>query len=433
MNKKIFYGWYIVVAGILMNAIGSGLMSILAVFLPAISKANGYSQTQVSSIIAFITVGSIIGGMFLGKMVQNSSKRKIVLIFGAMEAVLIACMGIVHLLPALYALSLMVGIATVMANAMTMPTLITTWFEEKRGLAMGIMMSGIGLGSAVIVPILSPIIASKGYETGFFWLSIIIAIFVAISYLLIRDTPKSINLKPYGQNPGDKKVKHKDTQVSEVPEPSRVHDLTLKEASHTGAFWFLIGFCFFSTLVSTGIIVQMASYMTYLEFDAGKITTIIGVFGIFSIIGKILVGIAYDKLGLTKSNVIFGALMIITILAIISMPSIPASVYIYMVCAGAGLVFSTIAYPLFISAFFGSKNYGEIYPITIVVLSLSSIIASILSGFVIDKYGYSMLFNIELIFGILTVLTAQLGVSSAQKIQRKYQNTENTVENVKMK
>jgi hypothetical protein len=86
MFKKIHYGWFIVIACMFLNAIGTGIFSsIFGLFFPSIVETYGYSQAAVAGIISIAIFAGLFSTGIFSKLYQKYSTRHLVLIFGLMN------------------------------------------------------------------------------------------------------------------------------------------------------------------------------------------------------------------------------------------------------------------------------------------------------------------------------------------------------------
>src|SRR2546423_13970742 len=139
---KIFYGWIIVGAGIVVTCIGLGAMLSLSVFLAPMSAAMGWSRTGISiaALLNFLCMG--IGSFFWGALSDRFGTRTVVLCggvllgLGLVTASQAATLGQFQLL-----FGVIVGFA---AGSLYTPMTATTtrWFTRNRSLAVALVSSG---------------------------------------------------------------------------------------------------------------------------------------------------------------------------------------------------------------------------------------------------------------------------------------------------
>ena len=414
-DNKLFYGWYIALMGMLLNMTGIGVIGIQGIFFSDISSTLNTSQAQVSMLITFITLGMIVASVLSNKILALLGIRKAVLTFGLAEAVALIIMGMSSSIYMMYIAATITGFAIFLCCAVTVPALITNWFTKKRGTAMGLGMAGLGLSNALLTPYLAPVIAREGFGTGFLHLGIIVSIVTAIAFIVIRDTPEEKGLTALTDDDKNSSSKQAETGQEEF-------GLTLKEAKQTPAFWGFVLFCFTTFYAATGILIQAASYFNYLELDARTIGTTFSALGICSILGKLFIGVIYDKFGLYKSNIFLFGLMALTIAGLQMAPSI-LGMGLFALLAGTGFAFNTIAGPLMVPHLFGKKHAAQILPVYMMTASLSGMVFALVSGMIIDNFGFNTVLNIGFLFTLAGLGFSCFCIKSAEKHEQSFART----------
>ncbi len=108
-----------------------------------------------------------------------------------------------------YVLAFIVGIAYITTAQIPMKMLINNWFQEKRGLATSIAVSGISGGGAILSVMISRFIANYGWRSSYRMYELIILVIAIISgFFLIHLKPEDIVMTPYGHK-GHDDGKHK--------------------------------------------------------------------------------------------------------------------------------------------------------------------------------------------------------------------------------
>lgn len=407
VDRKFHYGWLVVIACMFLNAIGTGIFSsIFGLFFPSIVAEYGYSQASVAGIISIAIVGGLFATGAFAKLYQKYSTRHLVLVFGVLNGISYLVMSMANTLPMMYAVGAFIGIFGMGATALSSPMLITKWFKDSRGTAMGMAVAGAGLGPAIMAPIITSVIEKGGHKLGFIVLGGIIIGSMIIAFLLIRNSPEDMNLKPYENN---KTTNDKNDSEKEQ------YNYTLKEAFKTKMF---VGFVLFIVVVCTvvqGLLVQVPSYLNATGFAAGQIGMIVAAYAFVASFGKILIGWTYDKIGVFKGNFIFFGLMITSFVALYMAQSMPNAVYLYVLCAGLGLGLTPVAVPLLVSLLFGSKHYSTLYPVFMIMMSFGAIVGGILAGGIIDSVGYSALIQAAIGGAVLAFATIQMTLKVAEK------------------
>lgn len=421
-ENKIFYGWFIVAGCLILNAMGTGIFSsIMGLFFPSIVSEYGYSQAEVAGIISIAILGGLLATGVFAKLYQKYSTRNLVLIFGILQGGAFFMMSQTNSLISMYVVAAFIGIFGMGATALSSPMLITNWFVEKRGTAMGIAVAGAGLGPAVMAPIITSVIANHGHKAGFMVLGAIVFVSMIIAFLLIRDTPEKVGLKPYGQNSGDKVSSNDDQKKNSV----EGHSYSLKEAVKTKMFY---GFALFIVLICTvvqGVLVQIPSYLAEIGFKGAEIGMVIGAYAFLAGFGKILIGWVYDHLGVFKGNFVFFFFMIAAFLSLVMVPSNNSFIYAYIIFAGIGMGLTPVAVPLLVSILFGTKYYATLYPIFMLLMSVGAIVGGIIAGSIIDSSGYASLLVVAAAGAFIAFLVIQSTMQISKRTQPKFLEEKN--------
>jgi sugar phosphate permease len=411
MFKKIHYGWFIVIACMFLNAIGTGIFSsIFGLFFPSIVETYGYSQAAVAGIISIAIFAGLFSTGIFSKLYQKYSTRHLVLIFGLMNGLSYIMMSQAENLVMMYVIGAFIGIFGMGATALSAPMLITKWFSSKRGSAMGIAVAGAGLGPALMTPVITQVLATSGHKLGFVVLGAMVLGSMVLSFLIIRNNPSDKGLKAYGEGVVN--------EEKDNPEVSS-YDYTLKEAVKTKMFY---GFLLFIIVICTsvqGVLLQVPSYFTSVGFSVTQIGTLISIYALTASFGKIIIGYTFDKVGVFKGNFVFFTLITAAMIALIATENTPNAAYIYVIFAGLGLGITPVAVPLLVSILFGSKHYSSLYPLFMVSMSFGAIVGGIIAGTIIDNAGYQAFLTFGLVGFLLAFVIIQFTMVVARQTHKK--------------
>ena len=125
---------------------------------------------------------------------------KLLLTIGVIVGVIsTASMGLVTSIPMFYLLGAIRGLSTSLFAIVPLTIIINHWFVEKHGLATSIVLSFSGIMGSILSPVLSSIIASYGWQVGYYVKALIILVLClpAITYPFHLD-PREDHLLPYG-------------------------------------------------------------------------------------------------------------------------------------------------------------------------------------------------------------------------------------------
>ena len=387
-KSTFFYGWLIVVGCMLIQAVPYSLAAnIQPAFTNYVTSGEGFTYTQFSLIFTIGTIVSAICSPFIGKLYSHPKANikllyvlGVVLVGGAFSAMSLAGGNIF----AYYALSILVQIGSAIISAIGVPTLINSWFVENKGIAMGLAFSGGGLGNMVLQQfagkwLSNPAIGYKGAYLRFGLLAIIVALPIALFIMRLPKSKAELELnKP-------KKAKNKSNENSNW-------GYTFAEVSKIKYFWiFAISFVFVGLYVG-GMALQFIPYLQTLEqkeiFTLGS-ALVASLFGLISVFGNLCGGVLFDKLGITKSLVLAGLLVITGGLSLIFVGQINMLGFIFAICLGISMYSYIIGPSYMTGALFGNKEFGTILGIVQIFFATGFGAGSTLFGVIVDKSGFT--------------------------------------------
>ena len=419
-NKKtFFYGWAIVVACMLIQAVPYSIAAnIQPAFTNFVTSGEGFSFTQFSLIFTIGTVVSAVCSPAIGKLYSNPKLNvKLLYIFGVLLlsgsfAAFSLAGGNIF---AYYALSILVQIGCAIISAIGVPTLINSWFTENKGLAMGLAFSGGGLGNMFLQLLAvkwlnDPTIGYKGAYLRFGILAIAVALPVALFIIRLPKSQAELAANV------SKKNKNKDNSST-----SSNWGYTFAEVSKMKSFWIFAGSFLFVGLYVGGMALQFIPYLQGLE-QSGKFllgaATVASLFGFCSMFGNLFGGVLFDKLGITKSLVLAGMLVIVCGLCLIFVPQMNILGFVFAISLGISM-FSYIIGPSYMTgALFGNKEFGTILGIVQIFFALGFGSGSTLFGLIVDKSGFTTGWICTLVYAVIAYSGLIFSTSSIIKMNK---------------
>lgn len=425
-QNKFFYGWVIVIACLLIQAIPFGVASNLPpTFTNYVVNAEGFSYASFTLIFTIGTFVSAIASPFIGKLFSKVN-AKILFIIGS---ILVGGGFMTYSLAgdklfAYYIISAIVQLGNAIVAAIGVPTLINAWFKVNKGTALGIAFCGGGLGN-IFLQILAgkwlndPTIGYKGAYLRFGLIALIGSLLISI--FLIR-MPKSES--ELAANVPKKKLKGQEDTSHHVS-----WGYTIAETTKMPQFWLIaISFIFVGFYVS-GFALQFIAYFQSLEISGILLissATLASMFGFFSIFGNLFGGVLFDKLGLSKSFGLSGILVVISGLCLLFVGQVNALGYLFTLLFGVSM-FSYVMGPSYMtSSLFGDREYGAILGLIQLFFALGFAIGTPIFGMILDKFGWSVAWVSAIIYAVIAYLGLLIACSSILKI-----NKENNVHETK--
>ncbi len=256
---SVFYGWWIVVISIVVDALKHGAVNVgFTVFFLPVQRELGISRTAYS---LTDTLGRLVGGIqgpVVGYLTDRLGPAAMMVAGGVLVGVgfilLYFTHSYLHFLLVFVAV-IFLGSRTGYNNAST--TAVNQWFRRKRSLAMSTLSIGNGLGGAAFGPLIGLMVLTLGWRPTALIFGIVILAVVPPLSLLVRRSPETMGLQPDGdplESPGQVGPRQRDRGTpGEVPslaaplqntgartptsQESWGGDFTAKEAMRTPTYW----------------------------------------------------------------------------------------------------------------------------------------------------------------------------------------------------
>ena len=361
---KIFYGWVIVAAGIVITCIGFGTALSLGVFLQPIAAATGWSRASISTAAMIDFLGMGFASLFWGWASDRVGTRLVVIAGGLIVGgglVLASSAGTVgHFLLSFAVVG--VGVGSFYAP---LTASVTRWFTEHRNLAVALVSAGIGLGSTVIAPLARWLITAYDWRTALFVLGIIAWAVIATAGLLVRRSPPA-------------------SRQTTVTGSGR--EFTAAEALRTPQFAAIALTHFSCCVAHSGPIFHMITDAIDCGVAPMTAATVLGVAGLSSVGGRVLCGLLADRFGAKE-----------TLIAGLMVQAVAISLYLFVRDLNAfyalGMVFG-LAYggimPLYatlVREYFGAKIMGTVFGAVAMVSTLGMALGPWAGGWIYDNLG----------------------------------------------
>ena len=325
----LFYGWVMVAAFFVISTVIYGELTSFGVFFKTIGAEFGLNRTATSAIFSaqnlFGAVMSFVGGWAVDKYGPRISALFIGILIG-LSLVLTSQTNAYWQLFITY--SLLFSVIGVVYT-MIMST-VSRWFDKNRGIALGIAGMGIGLGSVVMAPFSTYLIASFNWRWAYIILGLLAWVIIIPLSTLFKKDPSDIGLQRYGARPAS-------DPVTATPTPNEagatLTEFSLRDASRTRSFW-LIGliwlfnaFCYFL------VVIHIVPHATDIGVPAMGAAIVLSLIGISYVVGRFLMGWASDNIGTKKTAVICALLAALSMVWLVRSQDV-AMLYIFGVVFG---------------------------------------------------------------------------------------------------
>ncbi len=404
-KTKIFYGYWILVAGFFCLFIESGFVYYaFSLFVRSLQVDFGWGRGEI---MLGLTVYLVVGGVsspFAGRLVDRYGVRKVISISAFTAGLGFILLTQIHNLWLFYSSYVIIGLGMTGISHVPVSAAISNWFKKRRGTALGIAAIGIGVGGFVVAPVVGGyLIPNLGWRASYFVLGLVTwAIPIPLALLVMKTKPADMGLYPDGAETAEREV------IETKAVPSVSERLSLGKVLATSVFW-LIGVSYFLGMVSQSGVVQ--NQVPYLE-DTGYLVAMaagaLGAVGLGSAIGKLSFGWLCDHIQPKYAwciGLVFQAVATIIILFI--GPASPlALIWLYALIMGLGIGSWLPTLSMLSSTNFGLASYGVIFGIMNAIQRIGTAIGPITAGYMYDAMNtYRWAFIIFLALYLIAIPT----------------------------
>jgi predicted MFS family arabinose efflux permease len=273
---------------------------------------------------------------------------------------------------------------------------VARWFVKRRSMMTGIVMTGVSIGILITPPVASRLISAYDWRISFIIVgSIVFAVVVLLAQLLKRD-PTQVGQRPYGENEGEKQ------------ELSETHSLSLREAVHTKQFWLTSGIFFGLAFCVYTILTHIVLHAMDLGISYITAANILATIGGLSIVGRVVLGNAADRIGNRQVFIIGFILMSASLLWLVPAKELWG---LYLFAAVFGFAFGCAASesPL-VAELFGLSSHGLILGvINCIGFTFGAAAGPLIAGYIFDiTNSYQLAFIVCAATGVVALILAVL-------------------------
>jgi len=368
---------------------GSLLVNAFGVMLTSLCDEFGWSRGQVSLGFTLATLTAMLTMPLTGWLTDRLGSRRPILIcmtiFGALYASLVFLTpGLGHL----YAVFLVLGLVGPGTSAVPHASLISRWFTERRGLALGVAMCGTALGG-VIWPS-----ATQGLLDRFGWRN---TYAISGAAVLLIGVPLMLLLLKEPSNP----ARSSEQRAADLP----VQGLTRGEALRGSLLWLLIFAFFIISMSIQACMIHLVPLLKDRGMTPANAALVASAMGVAGMVGRLGMGYLLDRLPAERVPTIAFGLVAAGIFLLFAGATGPGA-YFAAVLIGFGYGAESATIPYLISRYFGLRSFGEIYSYLFITVPLGGALGPALMGIGFDRTGSYQL--VLLLCGVATVIAALL-------------------------
>lgn len=343
--------------------------AVFGLFLIPLSTAFGWPRASVSAVLGIVAVTGALCYPLAGWLADRYGTRRIVLAGNLLFALSLAALSLVDAsLARFYLLYALVGVCAALPSTVLYTKLVSGWFVERRGLALGLSAGlGNGAGSTLMPALCGLLLAHYGWRGAYQGLALATVLLgFPVLLLLLRDPPRVPAASSGAINPGA--------------------GYSLAQARRSSVFWMILA----AVALGAGSMTALFAHVVPMLLDRGialqRATAILSVFALVCVAWQIAVGHLLDRVGSPRVAAPFYLAALAGVLLFQHATGLPA-LLAAAALMGIGLGTEYGVLPYYIARYYGLSSYGTIYGAIYGTLVLCMGFTPFLMDLVYDRSG----------------------------------------------
>ncbi len=396
-ESRLHWAWIILGTCFLNLFIAYSVRLGYGVVLPEMIRDLGLSRTAGGSIFNAYLFTYICVTPLTGYLTDRFGARVIIPVCALILGIGVLLMGTAT---SLWTACLYFGLAGLGATGMWTPVIsvVQRWFSpNRRGMALGILSTGYGLGFAAMGALFPVIVSSLSWRYAWYFLGAGALFMIALNGFLLRSSPESAGARPWGTKPRE--------AVAEPLITGSTPKGMIRSIFRERTFW-LIGLSYFCISYSLyGITTFMVDYARYqLGVPLEQASLLATIHGLGQIAGVLIILPFSDRVGRRRMTILSNSLITLVLIGILTLPS---SFIILGILIGFLAVFYGATFPIY------GLCAGDYFPREIMATVIGAwtpfygggaILVHWVSGYLRDSSGnYDTAFVLNIIAGAAAV------------------------------
>ena len=383
-ERRFFYGYWILLFLFLCQIFWNGfIMYSFSFYVNPLHEEFAWSRAGIMAIITIVYLSIGVASPLIGRLSSCYGEKNVIAVGASVLGLGFVLISTVRELWQFYLFSIFLGVGSAAIGVVPASAVISNWFQKRRGWAIGILGTGIGVGGFAVPPIVGAFfIPTFGWRNTCVISGLLTALIITpLSLLIIRSKPADMGLQPDGV---EAIQKNDETPLTAMHEA----DLNLKMASRTPTFWSLMIALAAFTVSNNAIFQSQVPYLQGIGFPLVATASVMSLAGFGSGAGKFVFGWLGDHVQAKYILVIGIGTQVTAITLLMTMKStIPVIILmlyaiIFGLSMGCWLPFMSLA----VSRTFGLVSYGVIFGLMNFIFMGCGAAGPVAAGLIYDAY-----------------------------------------------
>ena len=380
--------WWVVFGSMVGLIVGNGpiVFFTFGLFLGPVTREFGWDRATFSTSLLVGHALAALAYPFLGRGIDRFGIRRISFTFIPLFALSMAALSLTPDSSAAFiAMAGLVGLLSAGQAPLPYAKAVSSWFDERRGLALGIAMTGIGIGATLVPQFARAVIDAYGWRAGYVALG---ALTCAVAFptvaVFIRE-PERPAFK-YGE--------------------AVLPGLTVFESLRSSSFWLLAIPVFLVVTTINGIVGHLVPLLTDRGLEVRQATATLSAVGLSTIAGRLMSGYLLDRFFAPYVTAVLFLLPLVGV-SILAAGAGGSAPLLAAITLGFGLGAEVDVIGFMVSRYFGLRAYGEIYGCLFAIFTVGTGLGPVLMGLSFDATrsynGALTVFGVALICASIVV------------------------------
>ena len=400
----VYYGWIIVAVALISMAVWFGIRTSFSVFYVAILEEFHWNRGDTAGVQSLALIFYAIMAPIIGGLIDRFGPGRIIV-----PGIILLSLGLVScsttdtLFQFYLFYGVMVGAGVTCISPVSYSAILVHWFAKRRGLASGVAVSGIGLGTFLWVPLSQKFISLWGWRLSFVILGgLFLLLLLPLNSILLRHKPQK-NGQRYDEVVYEKPCIETQSGCSNI-ETSENSWIIIKDLLNS-RLWALMACAFLAVAGTYIILVHNVKFLVDQGMDKMAAAFIFALTGVISSIFRIFWGWLSDRIGREPTYTLgmFCGIMSVCSLLLLEKMQSGCLVYTFLFFFGMGW---GVTAPIFIAKaadLFKGNIFGLIYGFVEAAIGIGGGFGAWVAGFIFDKtHSYQIAFFLVIIVFILS-------------------------------
>jgi sugar phosphate permease len=377
---RVFYGWWIVVAGFGTQwLVGALMLHPFGLYVVEFEKHFGWNRTELAIAFSLARVEDGLLGPIQGWMIDRFGPRAVIRVGIVLFALGFVAFSQMNSLAMFYITFLLMAVGAAMAGFLSVNTAVVNWFVRRRTLAVSIALIGVA-GGGFAAPAIAFLMEEIGWRGTALASAALILIIGLPAAQLIRHRPEPYGLRPDGDPAPPPTGGDGAAQFAEV-------SMTPQQALRSRAFWAISFAHAAALLVVSAVMVHFVAHVEeQLDYSRAQAASLITLLTVMVIVGQVVGGWAGDRLN-TRAIIAVCLVGHATAMLFLTFATTLWMVVAFSLLHGVAW---GVRGPVILSMraeYFGPRSFGTIMGFSSLIVMLGMIVGPIFAGLVYDNTG----------------------------------------------